>query len=414
MEKAYFLFSLLLTSSLYASYKESEYDQDTVQEKLYNPFSLQALCLSTLAKNINSSSPQLNLLAQSPELQEQLRLPTQADRKAADSNHVEIAELLIKHGADEINKAGNQAIASGHIDIVKLFMEYGFQIKSEHLIIAASGYCSTDKALPMLEFLLSYDLDINYENYRNEGALYAATYDLQRKDSYPVAKFLLDRNALPNGISGLSYDALSNSISKQDTQTALLLLDRGAKNRLAGYADYYSRSPLALALKYNNIQLIERLLASGFNGEKLNDHRHEELVLNALRENKIDLACVFLKHKKIVSYKSPEEILKENIDKNSLRLTACICQHLDQNAINNLRLRLPHYIYTDKKYNALALFITDMHESNFLFAVAQYKSRLARNRQKVTKMLQASGQITDPNVINSIVWLTLPNELSDF
>jgi ankyrin repeat protein len=194
---------------------------------------------------------------------------------AAEKGHVEIARLLIEHGADITAEdtmrgpAWMYAVENGHLEILKLLWEKGAEIIDRHWIISSLYLSCRNRRPDIVEFLagkidnpahLSFPLTCAIQNKDNASAHVLLAHGAQiRADAILAAAFNGDKGILKYfseiGVSpdmrmnhlGVGVDdatPLMLAAQRGDTTAAALLLEMGAN---VGAVDAKGWTPLDYA-----------------------------------------------------------------------------------------------------------------------------------------------------------------------
>lgn len=214
--------------------------------------------------------------------------------EAASAGHVDIVKLLLEYGADANaqSSAGNTplmyACNGGHEEIVKILLEQGANIEDHNenghtplMEAASSGHVNIAK------ILLDKGAGINtHSNEFKESALTLACY----KGHLEMVKFLLEAGADHEHKTDEMHTALMEASMDGHVEVARLLLDHGAQVNMP--ADSFE-SPLTLAACGGHVKLASLLIERGANIEEVNDEGYTPL-MEAAREGHEEMVALLL------------------------------------------------------------------------------------------------------------------------
>lgn len=184
--------------------------------------------------------------------------PTTALAEAAYSNHLDIAELLLRKGADpelqfHYGTPLFKATSGGHVNMVKLLLQYGADPKhNDSYWGTALQNAVANTKYEIMKLLIDSGADIN-----SSTGYYASVLCLAAgSDDCALVKFLLKKGA--KGIS----DAFQYAVQRGKMNTAKLLLREGADTnyRKPGGASVLES---AAACRENSVGVVRLLLANG-------------------------------------------------------------------------------------------------------------------------------------------------------
>ncbi|XP_063705994.1 ankyrin repeat and KH domain-containing protein mask-like isoform X2 [Culicoides brevitarsis] len=214
--------------------------------------------------------------------------------EAASAGHIDIIELLLKHGADvnAQSSTGNTplmyACAGGHVDAVKLLLAAGANVEDHNenghtplMEAASAGHVSVAK------ILLEHGAGINtHSNEFKESALTLACY----KGHLDMVRFLLGAGADQEHKTDEMHTALMEASMDGHVEVARLLLDSGAQVNMP--TDSFE-SPLTLAACGGHVDLAMLLIERGANIEEVNDEGYTPL-MEAAREGHEEMVALLL------------------------------------------------------------------------------------------------------------------------
>ncbi|XP_054773946.2 ankyrin repeat domain-containing protein 17-like isoform X1 [Lytechinus pictus] len=214
--------------------------------------------------------------------------------EAASAGHVDIVKLLLEYGADANaqSSAGNTplmyACNGGHEEIVKILLDQGANIEDHNenghtplMEAASSGHVNIAK------ILLEKGAGINtHSNEFKESALTLACY----KGHLEMVKFLLEAGADHEHKTDEMHTALMEASMDGHVEVARLLLDHGAQVNMP--ADSFE-SPLTLAACGGHVKLASLLIERGANIEEVNDEGYTPL-MEAAREGHEEMVALLL------------------------------------------------------------------------------------------------------------------------
>lgn len=125
------------------------------------------------------------------------------DVACRNNNNVEIIKLLLNHGANPYSISRNfrycftAAAEGGHIDIIKLFVEYGIPVDPPSLSETTTfankyarsygsplmGACSTGR-MDVIDYLIEHGANINFETYYNNKTCLHVAIEYKQYDVY--------------------------------------------------------------------------------------------------------------------------------------------------------------------------------------------------------------------------------------
>ena len=189
--------------------------------------------------------------------------------EATDANDIAILKLLLDAGAVvSINKPRNilgitslmKAAKEGYLDIVKLLVEYGADIKLRANVKfeyskTALLYAIKEERAKVVEYLLSLGADPNTKNSGNTTALMMAA----GRGNIEIINMLLEAGAITsiNQQNNAGYTALILATKNNYADTVKLLLSKGADAKLR---DNKSKRAYNYAVENNYTELINILL----------------------------------------------------------------------------------------------------------------------------------------------------------
>ncbi|MDF2188039.1 ankyrin repeat domain-containing protein [Paraflavitalea sp. CAU 1676] len=197
---------------------------------------------------------------------------------ALDRNHHHIAALLQEylhddahvkyrgdHGEIHYNRseeanAFEQAVDEGRIDEVADLLKGNPALAQDLTFFWSEGILTMpakDGNYPMIELLMQYGAVVP------KVLKWAQFYYLER---YEQAAFLLERGMDPNTMSWHHVTVLHDMAQKGELEKAQLLLKHGA--RLDDIDDEYQSTPLGLAARWGQAEMVELLLDSGADPNK--------------------------------------------------------------------------------------------------------------------------------------------------
>ena len=171
---------------------------------------------------------------------------------------LKVVKLLLKYGANPniADKQGKTPLmwlmrGSGPVGIAKALIASGAKIDTKDkqgrtallALMASSQYCN-DKALPLFDFLLKNNVDLNAKDKNNASALLLA---LGHQQMPTIIKRLLELNVSVNTASKNNITPLMLAARHYDAKIVKLLLERGAK---VNATDDTGWTPLMYATEY--------------------------------------------------------------------------------------------------------------------------------------------------------------------
>ncbi|XP_071954118.1 ankyrin repeat domain-containing protein 17-like [Antedon mediterranea] len=214
--------------------------------------------------------------------------------EAASGGHVDVVRLLIEYGAHVNSKSqtGNTALmyacSGGHEDVVQVLLEHGANIEDHnengHTPLMEAASCGH---VEVARLLLMRGAGINtHSNEFKESALTLACY----KGHLEMVKFLLEAGADHEHKTDEMHTALMEASMDGHVEVAQLLLDHGAQVNMP--ADSFE-SPLTLAACGGHVDLAALLIDRGANIEEVNDEGYTPL-MEAAREGHEEMVALLL------------------------------------------------------------------------------------------------------------------------
>ncbi|XP_033101464.1 ankyrin repeat domain-containing protein 17-like [Anneissia japonica] len=214
--------------------------------------------------------------------------------EAASGGHVDVVRLLIEYGAHVNSKSqtGNTALmyacSGGHEDVVQVLLEHGANIEDHnengHTPLMEAASCGH---VEVARLLLIRGAGINtHSNEFKESALTLACY----KGHLEMVKFLLEAGADHEHKTDEMHTALMEASMDGHVEVAQLLLDHGAQVNMP--ADSFE-SPLTLAACGGHVDLAALLIDRGANIEEVNDEGYTPL-MEAAREGHEEMVALLL------------------------------------------------------------------------------------------------------------------------
>jgi ankyrin repeat protein len=200
---------------------------------------------------------------------------------ATREGHLEIVQLLLKHGADtkSINNALRFAIQRGHLEIAKLLLENGVDAEGVNrgLELAAKHGC-----LEIVKLFLNSGVEIDNNNH----ALVLAFLKIDD----------VERNIRANA-NNQDYLTVLKSLLKDANAIIQLLIEAGIN---INARDDRGRSALAIATAQDNIKMVQQLIDMGADVSS----GEEMALLAAARTGNVDVVKLLLANNADVNVKS--------------------------------------------------------------------------------------------------------------
>jgi ankyrin repeat protein/serine/threonine protein kinase/ketosteroid isomerase-like protein len=171
----------------------------------------------------------------------------------------DIAELLIAKGAEVNTKGGDgrtplfQAAEKNRMELVKLLIAKGASVNTESYLPLHAAAESGNKE--MVELLIAEGAEINTKDYRSCTALAAAAL----KDRKNIIELLIREGANVDAGDSMILWCAAIGGSKELAES---LIAKGADVNVGGRK---GESPLLVAVSYNQIDIVELLIAKGAN-----------------------------------------------------------------------------------------------------------------------------------------------------
>jgi ankyrin repeat protein len=186
---------------------------------------------------------------------------------AAGIGQLEIVKLLIKEWGDDVVKAKNNnnesalhcAAKGGHVQVVDLLIRHGAKTENRDKYGNSPLHCAAEAGeLEVVKLLIEWGYNINAKNNNNESALHYAA----RKGHAEVSRFLIEKGININAQNKHGYNALVLAIENAHVTTIDLLKKQGAN---IDVSDEERRTPLHWAAYQSHTALIKRLKEQGAN-----------------------------------------------------------------------------------------------------------------------------------------------------
>lgn len=161
--------------------------------------------------------------------------------KAATHNNPEAIPYLIKKGASPTNKALMACLRKSEIEMAKLLLKHGANLESNAMHIAA-GYWSIEA----LQFVIDNGLDVNQTN--DNGSLPIDKVRWRDSDKLAAAQLLVKAGADINSQT-ITEPLLIGAIRDQDLETVKGLLELGADKNVKSMQ---GKSALEMVQEQNN------------------------------------------------------------------------------------------------------------------------------------------------------------------
>lgn len=278
---------------------------------------------------------------------------------AAEKGYKDIVELLLAQKADPYltgvwdKNALIAATIGGNIELVKLFLQYNFDInaKHEHARKSALVECCYLGHVEILKLFLSQNIDIHHENnfealhyalmQKNKNIeiislLIKAGADINRPrctdatplfyalcDSYPpnnnyeIVKLLIDNGASINSINK-DYPPLTQACFYRNKECVKLLLSKGAD---VHFKDKSGKNALGSSIDSHttyDLEIVEILLQAGIDPNSLNIYKTPFLTYFA-EKGDLDAVNLFLKYNADPNLKPLEDSIETPLFSASIR-----------------------------------------------------------------------------------------------
>ena len=184
---------------------------------------------------------------------------------AVRKNNYEMIKLLLKYGANPLEKMSNSYLDisaagySGSLEdsrILKLMFAYGANAKNMNNFSTLSGAISKNRD-ENFNFLLENGFDVNATGKKGDSILALSSYD---PSHLKMTKILLENGADVNATNDNNATALLSAIRKGNIKNVELLLEYGVD---VNHVDRDGNTAVAKAVKFDNAEILKLLVKYG-------------------------------------------------------------------------------------------------------------------------------------------------------
>lgn len=207
-------------------------------------------------------------------------------------------------------KAKGKAVATTHINLTVQLLEAVQQGKTK-----------------IVKRLLDNRIDTNCVTEGQETPLLLAASLKDRDASKAITNLLLDRGCLVNTCNTKGQTALLSAINMQDYELVVTLLEKGSD---VGLADHEGNTPLCIAAKTGNADIVQKVLSASLKNRISVDHRNMRgltALLIATQGSHLQAAKILVEKGKasltirdLENFMTPEDWMKETSCYNSSEL----------------------------------------------------------------------------------------------
>ncbi len=189
---------------------------------------------------------------------------------ALEFNRIDIADILIRHGAKlQIAESGTtgarpddleSACINGNINTIKWIVKHGYPLTKEHLLEAMTKAAQDNHINVLQYFINDLKADINVEFYDS-----TVLSNCTGISSLKTIKFLIDNGANINGGKNHVMTPLDSAVNSNRADIVKYLIDKGADVNLIGHSDdgLKPSSLLTQAIQNGYFDIVKILVENG-------------------------------------------------------------------------------------------------------------------------------------------------------